>query len=94
MKALLPSSNNPSSNKPNGSGANSTRLGASWLVFWLYVGLTIVMTMPLILRLGSHLPAAEGSDVWIHEWTFWWIERALLNSVSYTHLTLPTSSQV
>ncbi len=37
------------------------------------------MTMPLITRLGSHIPAAEGSDVWIHEWTFWWVEQALLN---------------
>lgn len=49
------------------------------LVFLSYIALTVLMTMPLITRLGSHIPAAEGSDVWIHEWTFWWVERALLN---------------
>lgn len=35
------------------------------------------MTWPLVARLGTQIPAGAGGDVWVHEWTFWWIERAI-----------------
>ncbi|MEM7124932.1 MAG: hypothetical protein AAF702_01310 [Chloroflexota bacterium] len=60
----------------------------SGLIFLLYIGVTVLMTMPLITHLGSHIPTAEGSDQWVHEWTFWWIEQALLSGQNpfYTNL--------
>lgn len=36
------------------------------------------MTWPLARRLGTHIPADQGSDFWVHEWTFWWLKQALL----------------
>lgn len=43
----------------------------------LYALLSLVMTWPLIGQLGAQIPAGAGGDVWVHEWTFWWIERAI-----------------
>ena len=51
----------------------------AWLnvfVFLGYLGLTLVMTWPLVTRLGSEI-AGVGTDVWIHQWTFWWVKEAL-----------------
>jgi len=42
-----------------------------------YALLALLLTWPLIARLGVQIPAGAGGDVWVHEWTFWWIERAI-----------------
>jgi hypothetical protein len=45
-------------------------------VFILFVFLTLLMTWPVIARLGSHL-AGGRDDLWVHQWTFWWVREAL-----------------
>ncbi|MCE7988021.1 MAG: hypothetical protein DYG89_43200 [Caldilinea sp. CFX5] len=35
------------------------------------------MTWPLAAQMGRQIPADTGSDVWVHEWTFWWLNHAL-----------------
>lgn len=42
-----------------------------------YALLSLIMTWPLVAQLGRQIPAGAGGDVWVHEWTFWWIERAI-----------------
>lgn len=34
------------------------------------------MTWPVIARLGTHL-AGGRDDLWVHQWTFWWVREAL-----------------
>ena len=46
------------------------------LVFILFVILTVVMTWPVIARLGTQL-AGGRDDLWVHQWTFWWVREAL-----------------
>ncbi len=48
------------------------------LIFLAYALLALIMTWPVISRLGTEL-AGSHSDIWIHQWTFWWIKEALLN---------------
>ncbi len=57
------------------------------LVFLGYLALSILMTWPLVTRLGRDL-AGAGTDVWIHQWTFWWVKEALQNGVSPFYTTL------
>jgi hypothetical protein len=46
------------------------------LVFILFIFLTLLMTWPVMVRLGTHL-AGGRDDLWVHQWTFWWIREAL-----------------
>ena len=39
--------------------------------------LSVVMTWPLVARLGTLVPAGTGNDVWSHQWTFWWVKKAI-----------------
>ncbi len=57
------------------------------LVLLAYGLLTVVMTWPLVARLGTHLPGI-GNDLWTHQWTFWWVKQSLLEGHSpfYTDL--------
>lgn len=62
----------------------------SWLnifVFLGYLALTLIMTWPLLTHLGSQI-AGAGTDVWIHQWTFWWIKQAILNGLNPFYTTL------
>lgn len=38
--------------------------------------LTVVLTWPLAVRLGSSLPAGAG-DLWVNVWNFWWWDHTL-----------------
>ena len=41
-----------------------------------YVGLTLVMTYPAVLHLGSQV-LSSGPDAWVFWWNNWWIKKAL-----------------
>jgi hypothetical protein len=43
----------------------------------VYAVLSLLMTWPLAAQLGRQIPVDVGSDVWAHEWTFWWLKEAL-----------------
>ena len=63
---------------------------SAWLnicVFLGYLLLTLLMTWPLVTRLSTEI-AGAGTDVWIHQWTFWWIKEALQNGQSPFYTTL------
>jgi hypothetical protein len=47
------------------------------LVLLVYGLLSVVMTWPLVARLGTLVPAGVGNDVWTHQWTFWWVKKAI-----------------
>jgi hypothetical protein len=63
---------------------------STWLNVFVFLGyllLTMVMTWPLVTRLGSEI-AGAGTDVWIHQWTFWWIKEALQSGQNPFYTTL------
>ena len=43
----------------------------------IYFVLSMGMTWPLMAQLGRQIPVDTGSDVWAHEWTFWWLKESL-----------------
>jgi uncharacterized membrane protein len=47
------------------------------LALLVYGLLAVVMTWPLAARLGTLVPAGVGNDVWTHQWTFWWVKKAI-----------------
>ena len=53
-----------------------------------YTLLAIWMTWPLAARLGTEIPVGLGGDAWAHQWTFWWVKRALSQGLNpyYTDL--------
>ena len=61
-----------------------------WITLLIFLGYTIlalIMTWPVITKLGSAL-AGSHSDLWIHQWTFWWIKEALLSGQNPFYTTL------
>ena len=42
-----------------------------------YIALTLFMTYPVVVRLGSHY-IGSGSDMWIFHWNDWWLRKCLL----------------
>ncbi len=63
---------------------------SAWLNVFVFLGyllLTVLMTWPLAARLSTQL-AGAGTDVWIHQWTFWWVKHALLNGQNPFYTTL------
>jgi hypothetical protein len=46
------------------------------------------MTWPLAARLTTHVPAGVGGDVWVHQWTLWWLKRCVTRGLNpfYTDL--------
>ena len=46
------------------------------LALFGYLGLAILMTWPAILRLSTEIVGGHD-DLWIHQWTFWWIKQAI-----------------
>jgi hypothetical protein len=61
------------------------RLYRHLAVVAVYLLLTLAMTYPLGLRLGTHLLSSKN-DFWIYPWNNWWIKKALLegHNVYYT----------
>ncbi len=51
------------------------------LVFIFFAVITLIATWPVVARLGSHL-AGGRDDLWVHQWTFWWIREALRQGTS------------
>jgi hypothetical protein len=61
-----------------------------WLSILAFVGfllLTLLMTWPLAARLSTELVGA-GTDVWVHQWTYWWVRQALLSGQNPFYTTL------
>ena len=52
-------------------------LGKPSRALLLYLGLTVLMTFPLILSWRTALPAGSG-DIWQNYWNFWWWKECLL----------------
>jgi hypothetical protein len=46
------------------------------------------MTWPLAARLTTHVPAGAGGDVWVHQWTLWWLKSCVTRGLNpfYTDL--------
>ena len=55
----------------------SRLLDSRGVVAGLYLVLTICMTFPLVLHMGSSVPAGAG-DIWQNYWNFWWWKKCLL----------------
>jgi len=52
------------------------RLRGGILALLAYGLLAVTMTWPAIARLGTHLVGA-GNDLRTHQWTFWWVKKAI-----------------
>ncbi|MBN1978374.1 MAG: glycosyltransferase family 39 protein [Anaerolineae bacterium] len=57
------------------------------VVLIVYALAAIAMTWPVAAHLGTHLPGG-GDDVWVHQWTFWWVKESIAKGYNplYTHL--------
>ena len=51
-------------------------LGPHLLALLGYVLLTLLMTYPLAIDLGTHA-AGRGNDMWVSHWNNWWVREAL-----------------
>jgi hypothetical protein len=56
-------------------------------IFLVYVSLTLVMTYPVVARLGTHL-IGDGDDMWVHYWNNWWVRRVLREGGDLYHTNL------
>ena len=50
---------------------------AYWIVFLAYLGIAVLVTWPLVPRMGTDLP--DGADTLVHYWNDWWVQYALRN---------------
>ena len=50
--------------------------GRRWLPLLIYGLLAVAMTWPVAARLGTYVPGGT-SDLWVHQWTFWWVKTSL-----------------
>jgi hypothetical protein len=59
----------------------------SVLILIVYGLVSVAMTWPVAAQLGTHLPGG-GDDVWVHQWTFWWVKESIVKGYNplYTHL--------
>ena len=57
------------------------------LILIVYVLVAVVMTRPVAAQLGTHLPGG-GDDLWVHQWTFWWVKESIVKGYNplHTHL--------
>ena len=57
------------------------------LALLAYGLLAVAMTWPAAARLGTHL-AGGRSDLWVHQWTYWWVKQSIVEGHSpfYTDL--------
>lgn len=75
------------------ANAIEAKRGRTWYVLMLgaFALLTLVMTWPVAARLATEL-AGGREDLWVHQWTFWWVKQALLegrNPFYTTYLYYP-----
>ena len=56
------------------------------VVVIVFLGLTVVMTWPLVAQLKTHF-AGQDIDVWLNPWVTWWTEKAFTagEELYYTH---------
>jgi hypothetical protein len=70
-------------------GASRFGPAARWCaIIALFLAVSVVATWPLVLHLGTHLPAG-ARDLYQNVWNFWWWKKALLEfdtSPYFTHL--------
>jgi hypothetical protein len=59
----------------------SRRPTTTWLALLLHFLLVLLLTWPVVTRLGAHL-AGGHSDLWVYQWTLWWVKEALLRGES------------
>ena len=52
------------------------KLRDNLLVLLAFAAITVLMTWPVAARLATYL-AGGRDDLWVHQWTFWWIRQAL-----------------
>lgn len=71
--------NRPDTRSPSGLSAALRR--PNGIIFVVYVLLALAATWPLVSRLSTHLYGAR-SDLWVHQWTFWWVKEALTTGQS------------
>ncbi len=68
-----------------------TRLSRSpWLtplILVVYLLLSVLMTWPVAAQLGTAY-AGGRSDLWVHQWTFWWVKYALGQGLNPFHTEL------
>lgn len=59
----------------------------SILILIVYVLVAVAMTWPVAAHLGTHLPGG-GDDLWVHQWTFWWVKESIAKGYNplHTHL--------
>jgi hypothetical protein len=57
------------------------------VILLVYVSLTLVMTYPVVTRLGTHL-IGDGDDMWVHYWNNWWVKRVLQGRGNLYHTDL------
>ncbi len=57
------------------------------LALLAYIGLSILVTWPIIAHLTSEY-AGGRSDLWVHQWSYWWVKYALLNGESLLNTPL------
>jgi hypothetical protein len=59
----------------------------SILILIIYGLVAVVMTWPVAAQLRTHLPGG-GDDLWVHQWTFWWVKESTVkgNNPLHTHL--------
>jgi hypothetical protein len=67
------------------------RLGRSWwltpLVLAAYALLAVLMTWPVAAQINTAYAGAR-SDLWIHQWTFWWVKQALATGQNPFYTTM------
>lgn len=75
----------------NGRLKCAAGLATHGIALLLYAALTVLITWPLVLHLGTALPAdptERAQDVWQHFWNLWWVHQALVveqTNPYYTH---------
>lgn len=60
---------------------------SSFLILLAYGLLAVVMTWPVAAQLGTHLPGG-ADDLWVHQWTFWWVKQSIMQGHSPFHINL------
>jgi len=57
-----------------------------FLVFLLFVAVTLGFTYPLIAQMGTNF-AGDNIDVWLNMWANWWTRKALRQGLPFYHTT-------
>ena len=71
---------------PGAASRGSTSNWTHLLVFFLFVGITLTFTYPLIAQMNTHF-AGDNIDVWLNMWVNWWTRKALREGLPFYHTT-------